>query len=322
MNDKILVTGDFEIPHNLSGNNVVHLRKPQDNQHIINHFNGVRHYVIGGPEYADEVLLSYASDLKHIVVLGTGTNSFVDLSAAFSRGILVENTPHLNADAVAEYALGSIIFNEANSIFSRNDLLEGGWYQKPHRVLNDLSVGIIGLGNIGSRIARKIRSIAPCANLFYCARTPKEELEREIGVVQAGLSELLSHADIIVLSIPYSSGTHYILDGQTLSRVKPGAKIFNFSNPRTIDAQSLRDELVSGKVSFAYFDGYYNEWIKNTGKISDEFGLLALGSDKFIATSHIAAQANSVIEQLLNAAFKKIELWEKGNLFIPDAKIP
>lgn len=320
MNDKILVTGDFEIPDNLSGNNVVHLRRPQDNQHIINHFNGVRHYIIGGPEYADEQLLSHAPDLKHIVVLGTGTNSFVDLSAAFSKGILVENTPHLNADAVAEYALGAIIFNEANSIFSRNDLLEGGWYQKPHRVLNDLSVGIIGLGNIGSRIARKIRSIAPYADLSYCARTPKGDMEKELGIVRTELGELLSGADIIVLSIPYSSGTHNILDKQALSKVKLGSKIFNFSNPRTIDAQSLRDELVSGNLSFAYFDGYYNEWIQNTGKISDEFGLLALGSDKFIATSHIAAQANSVIEKLLNTAFKKIVSWKEENLFISDAK--
>lgn len=145
----ILITGDFDLPIYNESFNVIQLRIPNDDADIIKHLKGMEHYIVGGPEYVNSNILSQAQQLKHIVVMGTGTNSFVDLNAAKTKNIKVENTPSINSNAVAEFALGAIITNLASSFHSKDELLNGRWYQKSHDTLSDITIGIIGLGNIG-----------------------------------------------------------------------------------------------------------------------------------------------------------------------------
>lgn len=302
---KILLSGDFDLPVEHAGQNVVHLRIPKDNADIIRHLPGITHYIVGGPEYVDDHIMSRAPDLRHLVVMGTGTASFVDVHAAQARNILVENTPGINAEAVAEFALGAVIFNLANSFHSQADLLRGGWYQRPHKTLSEVNIGIIGMGNIGQRLARKIRALSS-SGIAYFSRSRKISLEKECGIKFHDMPALVASSDVVILCVTYGEDTHQIVNSDVLGKAKPGVMIFNFSNPKTIDPVSLKSNLESGRVSFAFYDGYYNEWINNSGISGDQHGLLALGPDKFVATSHIAAQAYGVINDILALAFQKV----------------
>ena len=167
---RVLITGDFEIPDYLKTDHVKHLKAPLSNNEIIKHIKGVQHYIVGGPEFIDDKIMSEAQQLKQIVVMGTGISSFIDLEAAKKRQIKVDNTPGINSDSVAEFALASIIFNLANGFHSRDMLMKGVWYQKPHKTLSEVKLGIIGLGNIGAKLIRKIQAISNSTELFYFSK--------------------------------------------------------------------------------------------------------------------------------------------------------
>lgn len=308
MNRSILVTGDFDIPLELYSNKLRHLREPRSNEEIIDSLGGISHYIVGGPEYVSQQILQEAKDLRQIIVMGTGTSSFVDTAFANKNGIEVCNTPGINAESVAEYALGALIFNLANSVYSREVLLSGGWYQKPHKTLAEVAVGIVGMGDIGQRIARKIWQVSPSTRLYYNSRSRKEKIEQEIGIEYLPLKSLTSHVDVILTSLTYTNESHYLLGAEFFDAIERPVTIFNFSNPSVIDPVALKVSLDRNTVKFAFFDGYYNEWIYNTGVSADPYGLLTLAPDKFVATSHIAAQAESVITAILKEAFAKISV--------------
>jgi len=315
--NKILVTGDFDIPPQLMSDRVVHLRVPQNDQDIIKHLTGVGHYIIGGPEYLHDTIMASAPGLRHVVVMGTGTNSFVDMKAAQSHGIMVDNTPGINADAVAEFALSSVISNLANVYHSRDDLLAGGWYQKPHKTLSEAKIGIVGLGDIGSRLAKKIKAISS-AEVSYFSRSRKLDIETAIGLHFNSLPGLMTKSDAVILCVTYTPETHHLLNNGTLSLARDGQILLNFSNPKVVDPTALKQGLIAQRPRRAFFDGYYNEWTSNQGLTSDPYGLLELGADKFVATSHIAAQAESVIVAILTEAFRKIEARRNSPSFAPE----
>jgi len=311
-NAHILVTGDFNIPSEYQSDGLVHLRTPRNNEEIVHHLKGIRHYIVGGPEYIDHHMLMCAHDLKHVVVMGTGTNSFIDLDAARLRNIHVDNTPGLNAEIVAEFALGMLIASLANSFFSYQNLLEGGWHQTPHRTLSESKIGIVGMGNIGKNLSQKIRAIS-AANISYCSRTRKLDLERKLGLEFMDVECMAHSCDAIILAVTYTPQTHHIISSKVLQSTRNGLILLNLSNPKTVDPTVLKECLENGNLQFAFFDGYYSEWIQNQGSQEDPYGLLKLGSEKFVATSHIAAQSRAAISQILQVAFKKIALWDQEN---------
>ena len=123
---------------------------------------------------------------------------------------------------------------------------------------------------------------------------------------------MVQEVDAVVLCVTYNEGSHEIINEAILNAAKNGIMIFNFSNPKTIDPCALSDALKSGKVDLAYYDGYYDEWIYNKGLKGDKHGLLGLGPDMFIATSHIAAQTHGVIETIIHQAFDKIDAFSEA----------
>ena len=310
--NRIFITGDFDIPEQYVSDELIHLRVPKDNEDIIQYLSGVTHYIVGGPEYINEDIMSRAPDLCHVVVMGTGISSFIDIGAAQARGIQIDNTPGINADSVAEFILGSIIFNLGNSFHSREELLKGAWYQKPRRTLSEAKIGIVGLGDIGTKLASKIRAISPVSEISYFARTQKKQAESDYGLTFRNLKDMAQTCDVLALCLTYNSETHHIIDHEVLDNAKNGIMLFNFSNPQTVDPAALKSNLLSGKIGIAFFDGYYDEWVYNRGQKHDRFGLLNLGPDKFVATSHIAGQTHGVIAAVLKAAFSKIEQWRLG----------
>jgi lactate dehydrogenase-like 2-hydroxyacid dehydrogenase len=320
MQSKILITGDFDIPERYQSTQLIQLRSPRNNDDIIHHLKGVSQYIVGGPEYVDEEIMRQAPSLKHVIVMGTGTNSFIDLKAAKKHQIKVDNTPGINAGAVAEFALGTIIFNLGNSFYSREGLLRGAWYQKPHKTLAETKIGLIGLGDIGTKLVEKIRTLSPTSEISYFSRTRKLSSEHTYNLSYKEPKELMQECDTIALCVTYNKASHHIINSELLAHANSELSIFNFSNPWTVDPKALKEYLISEKIRFAFFDGYYDEWINNKGQKHDKYGLLGLGSDKFIATSHIAAQTHHTISNILDIAFIKTTEFQHtiGEINTPD----
>jgi lactate dehydrogenase-like 2-hydroxyacid dehydrogenase len=243
--------------------------------------------------------------------MGTGMPSFVDIDAATVRGIRLRNVPDVNADSVSEFALAMILAVNAR-VFQAWEGLRSGmrWWQPVRHQLNHCTIGLVGLGRIGRGIAERLRAVAPDCDIRYWSRTRKPELERDVGIQWMALRTLFQTCDLCSIQLAYDAGaTHCLINGEVLAACRHGIRLIHLSNPRIVDAAALRSALQEGRVGLAYFDGYYREGYNNLGVADDREGLLSLGTEKFIATSHVASLTQEALAGIMVAAIDTTLAW-------------
>lgn len=305
---KLLITGDFDVPKILFPMHyeIIHINKPVNHDQIKKNLAGVTDYILGGPEYLPSEMIDCAKELKNLVVMGTGTSSFVDLSYALAKNIRVENIPNLNTKAVIEFTV-PMIMNCLSDIFKNIEFVRLGteWIQTPRTSLKDTKIGIVGLGDIGSLLAEQLHH-KECTNIFYWSRNRKLELESKFGLKYQDLQNMVQEMDIICIHVRSTNDTKHLFNSEILSRASSKLKIINMSNPNIICPVALKQFLLRDGSNFCVIDGYYQEWEFNKGISNDPFGLLGLGPSKFIATSHIAAQEFQTVKAIFLQAANKI----------------
>lgn len=309
---KILVTGDFEIPSEIIPDifQVSQIKNPKSNSEIINGLEDKWGYILGGPEFLSKEIIDKVPKLKQLVVMGTGTTSFVDVSYALKSNINISNIPSINAESVSEFAV-AIIINALSNLFHSIDSVREGfsWYQNARIPLKNAHIGILGMGAIGQQLIHKLH-ILGCNNLSYWSLLRRMEIENKYSVKYKSLDQLLAQSDVLTIHITYNENTHHFIDSHKLENANPVIKILNFSNPKIICPYSLRNFILKNTDSFCFLDGYYQEWIHNKGIQNDPYNLLSLQSNRFVASSHIAAQDKKVIMDLL---IKSMKILEKHN---------
>ncbi|WP_295626294.1 phosphoglycerate dehydrogenase [uncultured Nitrosomonas sp.] len=284
MNTLIISTSSFDIDNNpplqqllQKGMRIItnpHRRKLTEDE-IIELLKDGSIGLIAGIEPLTERVFQAASRLKVISRCGAGLDS-VDLTAAKNRGIAVLNTPEAPAQAVAELTLGYIL-NLLRQISAIDQAVrKGEWPRTQGRLLAAQTVGIIGLGHIGRRVARLCQAFEATVIAYdpYADQVPD-------GVTLLPLEQLLTKADIITLHLPYSPSTHHLLNTQALAVMKPEAIIINAARGGLVDESALADALKSGKVSAAALDVFEHEPYQGA--------LLELNN--IIVTSHIGSLA-------------------------------
>ncbi|WP_157654433.1 NAD(P)-dependent oxidoreductase [Burkholderia ubonensis] len=285
---------------------VIEIVSPQDPEDIFSRTGNITDYILGGPEYIDADSLARMPSLRRIALLGTGIPSFIDEAAARTRGITVFNTPHVNADSVAEFALGAIIVNAADAVASVEGVRQGSrWLQTPWRTLKNSRIGIIGLGHIGRALTRRLAALG-VRNIAYACRTRKPALERAYGVHFMPVRAMVAECHVVSMHVNYSTETHHMIDSAMFAACRPDLRLHCFSNPRTIDPAAARRALERGELAQLYMDGYYREWTRNAGKEEDPEGLLKRPCSKFLATSHLAAQSVDAINRQLPIALRQL----------------
>jgi D-3-phosphoglycerate dehydrogenase len=194
-----------------------------------------------------------APNLKVISRCGAGMDS-VDLAAAKNHGIQVLNTPEAPAQAVAELTLGYIL-----SLLRLINPLDravrnGEWPRTQGRLLAAQTVGVIGLGHIGRRVARLCQAFEATviAHDPFATQVPD-------GVTLVALEQLLATADIVTLHTPYSADTHHLLDAKAFAAMKAEAIVINAARGGLVDESALLAALQSGKVSAAALDVFEQE---------------------------------------------------------------
>ena len=231
----------------------------------------------------DEVMDSFGAQLKVIANMAVGFDN-IDVVEAKKRGIMITNTPGVLTDTVAEHAFTlmlAIAHRIAEADKFTKDLKYQGW--APMLMLgNDLSgktLGIIGLGRIGSRVAHHAVRGFEMKALYYDINR-NEEFEKEFNAVYMSLDDLLKQSDFVSIHVPLLETTHHLINAEKLKLMKPTAYLVNTSRGPVIDEAALAYTLKNKEIRGAALDVFEFE-----PKITPE--LLTL--DNVILTPHIAS---------------------------------
>ena len=190
--------------------------------------------------------------LKYIGVLATGYN-VVDINAAHERGIIVTNVPAYSTESVAQMVFAHLltVTNRTEHYAIQNR--DGRWssnpdfcyWDFPHMELAGKTFGIVGLGNIGQRVAQ----IALAFGMKVKAVTSKAQAALPDGIEKVSLEELLASADVLSLHCPLTDSTRHMMNAATLQQMKPSAILINTGRGPLVDDQAVADALAKGTIA-------------------------------------------------------------------------
>lgn len=206
----------------------------------------------------DKDIIEKLPDLKYIGVLATGYN-VVDTKAAREKGIIVTNIPSYSTDSVAQMVFSLLLAVTNNVEHYTLDNRTGRWsrnadfcyWDAPLTELAGKTFGIIGFGNIGSKVAE----IALAFGMKVMALSSKPADALPAGVIKAeNLDQLLSRSDVLSLHCPLTDSTKHIINASTLSKMKSSAILINTGRGPLVDEQALADALNKGIIRGAGVD--------------------------------------------------------------------
>jgi len=196
-----------------------------------------------------EADLARAKKLKIISKQGVGYDN-IDVAAAKKHGIPVVRTPGVNKEAVAELSIGLAIA-VGRRIAELDRRIRAGEKMDRTKILGTemwgKTVGVVGVGNVGSRVAHKWKAAFDCNVIGY---DPHKKLE----IPQVPLDELLKQADLVSLHVPLNAETKYLIGKRELALMKPTAILVNTCRGGVVDEGALYDVLKAGKLCGAGFD--------------------------------------------------------------------
>ena len=213
--------------------------------------------IIAGTEPITEKVMKCASNLKLISRVGIGLDS-VDLLAAQKRGIKVSYTPDAPAPAVAELTLGIMLSLLRSLHVSNAQMHQGQWYRHFGRRLKEVTVGIIGVGRIGTRVLRLMKGFGT-SKILVNDIMPDRELDSEFKLEWTSKENIYKEADIISLHIPLTCLTKNLIRKEDLLKIRPDAFLINTSRGGIINEVDLYEVLKSGHLSGAAIDVFERE---------------------------------------------------------------
>lgn len=188
-------------------------------------------------------------NLKVVSMHGIGVDG-IDVEAATARGIQVCNAAESNQRSVAEYAIGLILMLAKQSVTYHNGLKSGQMADVRKVYGSDVSgktLGIIGMGNIGTQVARMAAHGLGMKVVGYSRRITKDQ-EMDFGVLTPDMKKVISGADYLSLHLPGTGSTAKLLDGEKLSWMKPSAFLINTGRGEVIDEAALIKMLQEGRL--------------------------------------------------------------------------
>jgi len=248
-------------------------------------------------------MIDKATKCKIIARVGVGLDN-IDVAAAKTKGIRVINAVEGAMNAVAELVLG-LMFSLAREIPRVDREIRNGNWLKKELMGSELSgkyLGIVGLGNIGKKLARHAKALNMNIIGFDVIPIPND-FSHEVGLIKADLDTLLSSADFISFHVPFTPETHHLVNAHRLGKMKKTAYIINTSRGEIIEEESLYNALKEGKLAGAALDVFEKE--PATGNI-----LATLPN--VICTPHIGAQTREAQTLAANVIAEKIIMILRG----------
>lgn len=236
-----------------------------------------------------EVMLA-GGRLRAIARCGIGMDS-VDAGAAHDLGIALTNTPDAPTQAVAEITLGAILSMLRGIHNSCAGIREGRWERPMGVLLAYQTVGLLGLGRIGSRLAELLRPFG-CRILGHDPYAPPPQ-----GVEAVGFDRLLAEADVLSVHVPYAEATRHIVGEAAIRAMKPGAFVVNYARGGLVDEAALDAALAEGRLAGAAIDCFERE--PYAGPLVDRPGAVLTGHIGSYAREGRIIQETQAVENLL-----------------------
>ena len=259
------------------------------------------------PKIDRELLDAAAKRVKMIAVCAVGTNH-IDVDYAGELGIKIQNAPGVNYNAVAELTISKMLDLSRFTMEANREVQEEHIWNKYKYTGHELKghmLGIVGLGKIGSRVAK----LAQAFDMTVAAYDPYVDGEtmQSKGVAKVeDLNELCAQADYISTHTPLTSATKGIIGKEQFACMKPGTYVINCARGGVVDEAAAREALASGKLAGLSVDVLANELAgkglgDNAGLNSDLFGM-----EHFTVSPHIGGSTYEGLDALGQYAVDRI----------------
>jgi len=244
-------------------------------------------------------LLGHIPKTKLIALMSTGY-AWVDTKKARNLGIAITNVPGYATEAVAEHAFGLMISVLKNIVKADKSVRKGKWEKEPFKgsELKGKTLGIVGLGRIGSRVAE----IAMGFGMKVIANNAKPKSMN--GVEMVTLNELLKRSDVVTLHCDLNPTSEQLIGEDQFNLMKPSAILINTSNGKLVDTEALVKALKENKIAGAGIDRIEPEKLDNSHQL--------LQFDNVVITPHIAFNTNEALSRRVDICIDNIEAFIKG----------
>lgn len=256
----------------------------------------------------DKNIINQLPNLKYIGVLATGYN-VVDIPAALERGIVVTNIPAYSTDSVVQMTFAHIlnITNRVGDYASANR--KGRWsgntdfcyWDSPMHELAGKTLGIVGLGNIGMKVAQ----LARLFGMDVFAVTSKHSSDLPDGIQKTTLDGLLGISDIISLHCPLNDKTRELINANSLAKMKQGAILINTGRGPLVNEQDVADSLSAGHL------GAYGTDVMSIEPPKSDNPLFT--APNAFVTPHIAWATVEARTRLVSIAVNNLKAFANGN---------
>lgn len=215
------------------------------------------HGIICGDDRITKKVLDEAGNLEVIVKWGTGIDS-IDKKEAEKRGIPVFRTPDAFSEPVGDTTLGVILTFARNISVSDRLMKKGGWDKPQSYCLSEKTVGIIGLGNTGTAVARRLQVFDPVI-LANDIVDKDPEVIRRYGIKMAEKDDIYAKADYICIHCDLNPTSYHLLNKESFAKMKKKPYVLNMARGRIIDEPALIDALKTGTIAGAGLDVFEEE---------------------------------------------------------------
>ncbi len=268
--------------------------KPEELKKIIGEYDGL---VIRSATKVTKEIIQAASRLKVVGRAGIGVDN-VDIPEATKRGIVVMNTPGGNTVTTAEHAI-SMLCSLARQIPQADASMKAGRWDKKLFMgveLMNKTLGVIGLGNIGSIVAERGQGL----RMNVIAHDPyiTEKAAAKMGIELVSLEDLFARSDFITVHVPKTDDTQNMLNTEAFKKMKPGVLIVNCARGGIVNEADMAEALEKGLVAGAAFDVFGHE------PVEEENPLLSLPN--VILTPHLGASTGEAQENVAIAVANQI----------------
>ncbi|HZU68134.1 MAG TPA: phosphoglycerate dehydrogenase [Ktedonobacteraceae bacterium] len=276
--------------------------KPEQLREIIGNYSAL---IVRSETQVTRDILGAAGQLKIVGRAGVGVDN-IDIDAATQLGIMVVNSPTGNIVAAAEHTI-AMLMAMARHIPAANSSMKSGKWEKSRFLgveVRNKVLGIIGLGKVGTEVARRAQGLEMQVIAFDPYVAPEQA--RKLGVSMVDMEEVLRRADFVTLHTSLTSGpngTRGLIGARELSLMKPGARLINCARGGLIDEEALLNALDENRLAGAALDVFSQEPVRDDAVLKQ-----LLAYEQVIATPHLGASteeaqvgvATDVAEQIIS----------------------
>lgn len=249
---------------------------PMEHGYAVEGMDGLKEYLGSADEIVDfvgdaEIFITQLAPLSRgmferlpglkFVAVSRGGPVNIDMGAARDAGVTVVNTPGRNASAVAEFTIGAILAETRLIRTGHESLRRGEWRGELYRAdvtgreLSEMTVGVVGYGNIGTKVVRLLRAFGTKV-LVHDPYVQLSADDRNAGIEHVSFDDLLARADVVTLHPRVSEETRNMMNAGAFAKMKPGALFVNTARGPLCDYDALYDALASGHLGGAMLETF------------------------------------------------------------------